>query len=211
MNMKLKQGHPAWRQKLAACVNDDIRPPTIQLSRSGHIDSIQQVCLSSDTGSFPLFSSLLFHSAKLDLPGLFLHQSRACSIPQCSYMEYKAPGHACLLQRWIHTNYIKATMTTSYLGSYFGYMLSTAKQNLVYIVWGGKLIFVKSVSRGDECKTICPVKAIHHSIKRQSRGKVRNFRQTWAIGSKEKTNWETRVDVKKRKKGGWEWLCMRHR
>lgn len=129
MDMKLKQGHPAWRQKLAACVNDDIRPPTIQLSRSGHIDSIQQVCLSSDTGSFPLFSSLLFHSAKLDLPGLFLHQSRACSIPQCSYMEYKAPGHACLLQRWIHTNYIKATMTTSYLGSYFGYMLSTAKQN----------------------------------------------------------------------------------
>lgn len=51
-----------------------------------------------------------------------------------------------------HNNYIKATMTTSYLGSYFGYMLSTAKQNLVYIVWGGKLIFVKSVSRGNECK-----------------------------------------------------------
>lgn len=66
----------------------------------------QQVCLSSDTGSFPLFSSLLFHSAKLDLPGLLLQQSRACSIPQCSYMEYKAPGHACLLQRWIHTTTI---------------------------------------------------------------------------------------------------------
>ena len=29
------------RQKLAACVNDDIRPPTFQLSRSSHICSIE--------------------------------------------------------------------------------------------------------------------------------------------------------------------------
>lgn len=29
------------RQKLAACVEDDIRPPTIQLSRSDHMRRIQ--------------------------------------------------------------------------------------------------------------------------------------------------------------------------
>lgn len=36
-----KLGHAAWRLKLNACENDDIRPPTIQLSRSSHIHSIQ--------------------------------------------------------------------------------------------------------------------------------------------------------------------------
>lgn len=62
-------------------------------------------------------------------------------------------------------------------------MLSTAKQNLVHIMSGGKLRFVKSVSRGDECRAIWTAKAIHHSIKRQSRG----------------NKWETRVDVTKKR------------
>lgn len=70
-------------------------------------------------------------------------------------------------------------MTTFYLGSYLGYMVSTAKQNLVYIVRGEKPIFVKSVS------SISPVKAIHHSIKRQSRGKSEKLQtdmSDWAQG-----------------------------
>lgn len=71
-----------------------------------------------------------------------------------------------------HKIYIKA-MTTPYLGSYLGYMFvrSKTKPSLLIDEGGKKIMFVKSVSRSDECKAICLGKAIHHGLRRQSRGK----------------------------------------
>lgn len=75
--VKLKQGRVTWRQKLAACVKGDIRPPTMQRSRSDHMCNIQKACLLLMTHTFIL--ALLFFlvlSAKLQ-PCLSSEEMRA--------------------------------------------------------------------------------------------------------------------------------------
>lgn len=116
-------------QKLAACVNDDIRPPTIQLSRSGHIHSIQRACLPSDTCSFSLvFVRSLLHSAKF--PDRHPFTSKRVLFPSVRMWNTKAPGHAGPLHRWKHTNYVKAMTAFFFWVTYF----PRPNKNPVYIV-----------------------------------------------------------------------------
>lgn len=109
-------------QKVTACVNDDIRPPTIQLSRSGHIHSIQRACLPSDTCSFSL---VFVRSPSLcQTPRLASFHIKACSIPQCSDVEYKSPG-----SRWSSPQMKTHKLCRSHDCLLFlGYIFSTAKQ-----------------------------------------------------------------------------------
>lgn len=115
-------------QKLAACVNDDIRPPTIQLSRSGHIHSIQRACLPSDTCS----CSLVFvRSPSLcQTPRLASFHIKACSIPQCSDVEYKSPRSRRSSPQMKTHKLCRSHDCRLFLG----YIFSTAKQKPRFIL-----------------------------------------------------------------------------
>lgn len=118
--LKLKPRHATWWQKLAACMNDDIRPPKTPLSRSYHMCSIQSVWHKHTCFFFFFIPSVSICQTGPQWPPFYMKANKnpSCSNPQCSYMKYKAPGHAHLLRNWKHTKYIKATIAP-YLGFLF--------------------------------------------------------------------------------------------
>lgn len=112
----------------------------------------------------------------------------SCLIPLWSYVKNKAPGHACLPE---------ISNTWEHLSPLLFSLQGCPEPNKPKFIdsWkGGGVMFVKLFSRSDKCNTISPVRAIHHCLRRQSRGKSAK-RQTdmsdWAgvMGRREKTNW----------------------
>lgn len=106
--LKPKLALAACRQKLAPCVKDDIRPPTIQRSRSDHICSIQlSVCLlhplltHTHTLVFPFITPVSVCQTGLNRPSSYIiaNKTVSCPIPRGSHMRFKTLDHARLLKK----------------------------------------------------------------------------------------------------------------
>lgn len=162
--LKLKLGLAECRQKLALCV---------WMMTSDH----PQSNWAGPTTYVAYRHTLLYQSARLDWTSLTSKLIKLFLVPFPGVHTWDTiPQVMLVFWRSETYKYIRAVST-----SYLGYTGCPEKNKTKFIDRGGKIMFVKSVSRGDECKAISPLKAIHHSLRRQSRGKVWEVRQTWAI------------------------------